>query len=138
MDEREGRKRQRLEAADRPEELPERLRPVVARVHQPLEEVHVDAPGEDLALPAPDCAADVIGSLELVEALHEPREHVIVEQVQRRAVENDRGNGAVAFEADPASAFSHRGSDPRPARSPRARLRGAPTAASGDRRRSGG
>ena len=61
--------------------------------------VDVGAAREQLALGAPDERPGV-GALDLVEAVVERLEGRVAEQVQRRVVEDHRGDGAVALQAN--------------------------------------
>ena len=96
----EGRDLERLQPAHRIDQRPRELaRPLGARLDDALEVGDVDAAAEDLPLAPPDEGPGV-GALDLLEAGDRLVERGVGEQVERRVVEDQLGDRAVALEPD--------------------------------------
>lgn len=100
LDQGEGRDLERLEPANGVDQrLRELARPLRTGGHDALELVHVDAPGEDLPLSAPD-ERPRVGARDLLDAGDELVERALAEEVERRVGEDELRDVAVALEPD--------------------------------------
>ena len=95
----EQRHRRDLERLEPVDERQQAVLAPAALVDHPLEQVHVDPAGEQLALGAPDERAGV-GGLDLRDARLEGVLGLVAEQVERRVLEHHDGDIAVTLEPD--------------------------------------
>jgi hypothetical protein len=127
MYQRQRRDLERLEPLDGFDQRGREARgPLGARLDHPLERVHVDPAGEDLAL-GPPHERPCVGAGDLADALVQRRKRIVGEQVEGRVLEHDRSDQTVPLQADRA----RRGHQaPPPPAAPAERMRSASAAIS--------